>query len=73
MFHGHYDASHRVSQLQKEQLEAAIHNFNLTMVQPGILDDLEDDMIFIRGNIEVENARDKSAVSPTRVKRQMTR
>jgi transcription termination factor Rho len=74
MFHGQYDASYRVSQLQQEHLEAAVRNFNLTLIQPGILDDIEDDMIFIRGNIEVENAREeKSAVSPTRVKRQMTK
>ena len=69
MFHRKDEVSYRISQLQKEQLEQLIANFKLKCIGPDILEDPDDDMIFIRGNIEVTTVRDEKSILSTLIKK----
>ena len=58
MFQKKGEISYRISQLQREQVEELMSNFKLKCINPKIIEDPSEDMIFIRGNIEVTAMRD---------------
>lgn len=53
MFLKKEDISYRISHIHKDTLEHLINSFRLLRIDPRNIDNPEDDMIFIRGNIDV--------------------
>ena len=73
MFHRTNEISFRISQLQKSQLEIQLTNFKLFCIEPRIIEDPSDDMIFIRGNIEVTTARDEKSIMSSPLFKKMSK
>jgi hypothetical protein len=47
------DITYRIGHFHEEELKEMIENFCLVKIQPSLIDSFEQDMIFIRGHVEI--------------------
>ena len=73
MFVKKEDISYRISHIHKDTLEHLISTFKLVRLEPGTLENPEEDMIFIRGNIDITYREEKSQNSGSLSYKKMSR